>query len=195
MTNLRPASAEPAAPAGLSTASPPSAAQPRTSLAADHTTSVLVLATSVIYLGVAHALGLRLPDLDDPWRSILIATAAVGATFYAAASVVGRRDLPARQKANAYLLLTCTSLNGWAVLVILIVRDRGLHDALALLLAIVAGMGAMGAAVACFVSEYQRNNLEVGRWAREMGLIYAVHACRLQRVRAKPGGGASGGGS
>lgn len=118
---------------------------------------LLALLCGLIYLALAHALGLRLPDLTDPWRSILTASATVGLTFYGADAVIERRARSSRQKSNGFLVLLCVSYVGWAVLVILIVRDRGLDDALALLLAIAAGVCCPFVVVGCFVSKCRLN--------------------------------------
>lgn len=72
------------------------------------------------YVALAHSLGFRLPDLIEPWRSIIVITAAVPTVLYAAVLAVQRRRLGARQEAKVLVALAALGYAAWVVLFFLI---------------------------------------------------------------------------
>lgn len=126
-----------------STASP---ANPTTPLPSSSTTSTpRALALTLppllaVYYALARYLNLDLPALVDPWRSILVITLVACTTIYALDAVADHLASNENQRSLNTGVLIGAGYTGWMGLVILTVRDRGMEDGLAILVACWAGV-------------------------------------------------------
>lgn len=125
-----------AATSGPSKACPASTTPPPNNRVLYATIALSVLA----YYLLARALGLSLPDLTEPWRSILRGTFAAAAIFVVGAAMARQlAPTPAQASRHASVLLA-VSLVGWAVVLVLVIRESQEHDELALLFACFAAV-------------------------------------------------------
>lgn len=141
-TAASPGSASPtliplAAPSTASSSLPPTSSSTGPSTLALKLLIPFVL--SVNY-ALARYLGLSLPPLVDPWRSLLIATSTAAATYFFAAAAAAQLAATEARAARDRRVLRSVSHVLWAVLVALVLRERGMGNELAMLVGCFAGV-------------------------------------------------------
>lgn len=124
--------------------------------------TITLFLSGVVYYLLAHYLGLSLPTLVDPWRSLLIVTATVAATFLFSTAYVTQTTPDDAEGFTDFRVLVVVSYTAWAVLVVMTVRDRGGRDPLATLLACFAAVFAPLVWLVMYASKSAFRQREIG---------------------------------